>query len=151
MKIAVSTDKGGMEDEIFPMFGKSPTFTVVDTEQKEIKDNVVIKNPGAKLHHNQGVIAAKMLVTESVDTVITGNCSPRSYKVLFGAKIKVYQASGKVRDAVKKLLDNKLPPIKTIGAAAKPGGRGRRPDRGPTGPSMERPGLGGPPGGGGLI
>jgi len=150
MRIAVSTEKGGLDDEIFPMFGKAPTFTVIDTEQKEIKDNVVIKNPGAKLHHNSGILAAKALITEHADVVITGNCSPRSHKVLFEAKIKVYQAGGKVKDAVKKLLEGKLPPMKTVGTS-RPGGRGRRPDEGPGGPRMERPGLGGPPGGGGLI
>lgn len=149
MKVAVSTDKGGMNDKVFPMFGKSPTFTIVDTQQKEIKDNVVIKNPGASLKRNSGILAAKLLITQNVDAVITGNCSPRSHKLLFEAKIKVYQATGKVKDAVKKLLDKKLPPMKTVGIAARPGGR--RPDKGPRMPPVEKPGLGGPHSGGGYL
>ena len=36
MKIAVSTTKGGLEDNVSQIFGRCPTFTLVEVNDKEI-------------------------------------------------------------------------------------------------------------------
>jgi len=107
MKIAVSTEKGGLEDMVFPVFGRCQTFTIVEAEKK-IKGASVIPNPAMSAAGGAGIMAAQSIIDQGVNAVITGNCGPNAYGIFARAGIKVYLGSGKVEDAVKALLDGKL-------------------------------------------
>jgi len=143
MKIIVSTDKGGLNDLVYPIFGKSPTFTVLKIEKRKVKSSRILKNPAVFSGRKGGVILAQVLVDLKADAVITGNCGARAYKVLYDAGIKVYVGTGKVKDAVAALLKKKLPEITTIGKTGTYG-RGRR-GVGPRLPSRYKPDISRPP------
>jgi predicted Fe-Mo cluster-binding NifX family protein len=107
MKVAISTSKGGLEDDIFPVFGRAPTFTLVETTGKEEKA-VILPNPGAGAGGGAGITAAQAVAEAGTDAAITGSCGPNALAVLLASGIKVYLSSGKVKKAVKDLLDGKL-------------------------------------------
>ncbi len=107
MKILISTSKGGLEDNVFPVLGRCPTFTIVNTSKKE--GNVdILQNPGAKAGGGAGVSAAQAIIGAGADAVITSNCGPNALAVLLASGVNVYIGSGKVKDAVKELLEGKL-------------------------------------------
>ncbi len=124
MRIAVSTSKGGLEDGIFPVFGRCPTFTLVDTPVSEGGVRVV-KNPGAEAGGGAGIAAARSIADANAEAVITGSCGPNAMAVLLSCGIKVYTSSGGVRNAVDALLQGKLGQI-TSPTSAPHAGMGRR-------------------------
>jgi len=129
MKIAVSTFKGGLEDSICPMFGRCPTFTFleVDEKEKKILKTEVMPNPGGMAGGGAGIAAAQAVINSGARKVITGNCGPNAIAVLMQAGAEVYCFEGKVGDAVKKLFEGTLSPIQAPSVPGKFGmGFGRR-------------------------
>lgn len=137
MKILVSTAKGGLDDEVNPLFGRCQTFTIVDVDEKGKKINgaKVVPNPAWQQGGGAGIAAAQKVADIGASAVITGNCGPNAMVVLKQAGIKVYAASGKVKAAVGSFLANKLENIDSqsvpghfgMGAGiGLGGGRGRR-------------------------
>lgn len=123
MKVAVSTSRGGREDSVFPVFGRCPTFTVLETSGKPAKASV-ITNPGAAAGGGAGIAAAQAVVEAGANAVITGSCGPNALQVLLASGIEVYSGSGKVGAAVKDLAGGRLA---RIGQPAAPhSGMGRR-------------------------
>jgi len=113
MKIAVSTFKGGLEDSICPTFGRCPTFTIVEVDEKEKKilNANVTPNPGGRAGGGAGIAAAQAIVNSGAKSLITGNCGPNAMAVLAQAGIHAYLSGGKVGDAVRSLLEGKLPAV----------------------------------------
>lgn len=130
MKIAVSTGKGGLDDMVFPIFGRCQTFTIVEADNG-IKGSSVIPNPAMSAGGGAGIMAAQAIMERGANAVITGNCGPNAYGVFAQAGIKVYLGSGKVEDAVKALLEGKLQEMGGPSGPAKFGmGQGRGMGRG---------------------
>ncbi|MEM3556023.1 MAG: NifB/NifX family molybdenum-iron cluster-binding protein [Candidatus Micrarchaeia archaeon] len=111
MKVLISTSKGGLDDLVCPVFGRCPTFTLVEVDEKEkrIVKTEVMPNPGAMAGGGAGIAAAQAAINSGAKKVITGSCGPNAMAVLMQAGVNVYSCEGKVEDAVKKLLDGKLP------------------------------------------
>ncbi|MBD3209906.1 dinitrogenase iron-molybdenum cofactor [Candidatus Micrarchaeota archaeon] len=126
MKIAVSTNEGGLQDGVAPVFGRCPTFTIVTVEEKNIKNANVVPNPGSRAGGGAGVAAAQAVIDAGVQAVITQNCGPNAMAVLKNAKIDVYISSGTVESAVKQLLSGNLNAIDAPSTPGFPGGRGFR-------------------------
>ena len=125
MKIAVSTGKGGLDDMVFPVFGRCQSFTIVEAD-KEIKGSSVIPNPAMSAVGGAGIMAAQAIIDKGINAVITGNCGPNAYRIFAQAGIRVYLGSGKVEDAVKALLEGKLQEMGAPTGPAKFGmGQGR--------------------------
>ncbi len=102
MKIAVSTNGGGLEDTVSPVFARAPTFTIAEIENGEIKDVRVMQNPAAMAGGGAGIQAAQMLVNEGVRAVIAGNFGPNASGILAQSGIAMISSAGtKVEDAVK--------------------------------------------------
>ncbi len=114
MKIAVSTGKGGLDDVVFPIFGRCQSFTLVEAD-KEIKGSSVIPNPAISAAGGAGIMAAQVLIDQGINAVITGNCGPNAYRIFAQTGIKVFLGSGKVEDVVKALLEGKLQEITVPG------------------------------------
>jgi len=128
MKIAISTSEGGLKDNIYPVFGRCPTFTIATVEGDSIKKTEVMPNPGGQAGGGAGVAAAQAVINAGAEGIITGNCGPNALVVLQQANVKVYSFTGTVEDAVKELLAGKLPAISTPTAPGHFGmgfGRGR--------------------------
>ncbi len=112
MKILVATQtKGGLEDLVSPVFGRAPTFTVVEVENKEIKDTKVHTNTAAAGFRGVGIQAAQFAANEKVNAVIAGNIGPYASSVLAQTGIEI--ATGfvgmKAKDAVDLYLKGRAP------------------------------------------
>jgi predicted Fe-Mo cluster-binding NifX family protein len=54
LRIAIVTNNNkGLEDTISKEFGHSKTFTIIEIEEKEIKDIKIIQNPANKFNHGK--------------------------------------------------------------------------------------------------
>ncbi|MDI6889164.1 MAG: NifB/NifX family molybdenum-iron cluster-binding protein [Methanocellales archaeon] len=112
MKIVVATTVGGLDDTVSLVFGRCPTFTVVNVEGKKIKNSSVIRNQYAGAMGGAGIQAAQLVVNQGAKAVIAGNYGPNASMVFNQAGVEIVSAQGiSVRDAVKKYLEGELPPI----------------------------------------
>ena len=55
---------GGLEDEIFPHFGKAPTFTLVDIKNNLIYSTEIIKNSGE--HFGGNLTPSDILIEKNI-------------------------------------------------------------------------------------
>lgn len=102
MKIAVSTNNGGLDDVVSPVFARAPTFTIAEVESDKIKDVRVIQNPAAMAGGGAGIQAAQQLINEGVQAVIAGNFGPNAAGILAQAGISMISSPGtKVEEALK--------------------------------------------------
>jgi len=123
MKICIATNQGGLEDQVFPVFGRCPTFTFVDVEDKEIKNVEVIPNEFAGAMGGAGIQAAQLVANKGANVVIAGNYGPNAYPILNQAGISVVSAQGNVKDVIMKHVNGELPEI-TQSTAPRFGGMG---------------------------
>ncbi len=108
MKIAITTNKGGLDDQIADRFGRAPTFTIVELDDNtlEIKNVYVVENPGSKAGSGAGVRAVQKLVDEKVNIVIGPNPGPNAYIALQQSGIKVYAITGMTaKEALNRVIE----------------------------------------------
>ena len=116
MKIAVATEIGGLEDVVSPVFGRCRTFTIVETDRRDVKKVDVVSNASAQAMRGAGIQAAQTLVNLGVNAVIAGNFGPNAFNVLNQAGVALYMGAGmRVKDAVKALLNGSLQGITSSG------------------------------------
>lgn len=109
MKLAAATQQGGLSDQISPMVGRAPTFTLVEVEDDKIKDSSVMQNQFAQSASGAGIQAAQMLVNEGIKAILGGNFGPNLAGVFSQAGVQMYQVQGEtVENAVKKYLKGEL-------------------------------------------
>jgi len=123
-----ATTRGGLSDEVSPVFGRAPTFTVVTVEDGEFKDVEVIPNPYQGAPSGAGIQAAQLVASRGPKAAFAGNFGPNVTGVLAQAGVELVPTSGlTVQEAVKAYLDGTLTPQPS--AAFGPGmgtGRGMR-------------------------
>jgi predicted Fe-Mo cluster-binding NifX family protein len=129
-KIAVATQNGGLDDQVSSIFGRCPTFTMVEAEDEEIKDSEVIQNEhadDADERSGAGIQAASLVANEGVDAVIAGNFGPNVASVLNQSGVEMVAVSNlSVREAVNKYLSGEVNPITQATAPAMSGAGGGR-------------------------
>ncbi len=111
IRIAFATNKGGLDDFLSDRFGRAPTFTIVDVDEKtgEIKEVKIIENPGPKAGGGAGVRAVQKLIDEKVQIAVGPSPGPNAYMALQQAGIKIYTITGvTVKEALEKLLKELL-------------------------------------------
>lgn len=109
--LVAATTRGGLSDEVSPVFGRAPTFTVVTVEDGEVKDVEVIPNPYQGAPSGAGVQAAQLVASRAPKAVFAGNFGPNVAGVLAQAGVELVPTSGlTVKDAVKAYLDGALTP-----------------------------------------
>ncbi|MDI6916510.1 MAG: NifB/NifX family molybdenum-iron cluster-binding protein [Thermoplasmatales archaeon] len=108
MKIVVATTKGGLEDNVSPVFGRCQTFTIVDVEGKEIKNSEIVPNSYAGAMSGAGIQAGQFAVSKGANVVIAGNYGPNVSTVFSQANVEMIPAQGKVDDVIKKYLNREL-------------------------------------------
>ncbi len=111
MKIAVTTNKGGLEDDISAVMGRCAKFTIVEVEGQEIKKTEVLDNQLASAMGGVGIQAAQFLANQGVEVVISGNFGPNAFNILNQAGVKMVQAQGNVKEAVLKYAKGELKPL----------------------------------------
>ncbi|MFO7990808.1 MAG: NifB/NifX family molybdenum-iron cluster-binding protein [Thermoplasmata archaeon] len=97
MRIAIPTDgQQGMEDSISNHFGRCPTFTIYDTDTKEVE---VILNTSE--HMGGSGKPPELLSQQHIDVMITSNLGRRAVTMFKEFGIQVYcGARGTAKDAV---------------------------------------------------
>ena len=115
MKIAFPTGRGGLDDIVVSVFGRAPTFTIVNVENKEIVDTKIINNTASQYARGAGIQTASLLSNEGVSVVIAPAIGPNSYGILNEAGMKIYRGSGKVRELVNEYIEGKLNSIQPTG------------------------------------
>ncbi|MFP3909174.1 MAG: NifB/NifX family molybdenum-iron cluster-binding protein [Archaeoglobaceae archaeon] len=125
MKIAASTNDGGMDDTVTEMFGRTGSFTIVEVNGSETSSVEVVQHSGAR-GGGAGIVAAQTLADKGVEILLTGRVGPNAMEALSSSKIKIYRASGmKVEEAVKKLMQNELQEVKTAQGRGQGMGKGK--------------------------
>ena len=106
IKIAFTTNKGGLDDKIAERFGRAQTFTVVEVDDEgNVLSVEIVENPGARAASGAGIRAVQKLVDMKVDIVVGPNPGPNAYMALQQANIKLYVLPGlTVKDALDKIL-----------------------------------------------
>jgi predicted Fe-Mo cluster-binding NifX family protein len=109
VKIAIPTEKGGLDDVVYDRLGRAPTFTVVeaDTDTGEIVSVQVIRNPGYEAGSGAGVKAAEAIANAGAQVYAGPNPGPNAYAALQYFKIKVMPGfmGLPVKEAVKKIIE----------------------------------------------
>jgi len=99
MKLAITSTGRELISDLDPRFGRAKYFIVVDPESLEYE--VVENKQNLDLPQGAGIQAAKTIVDQNVDVLISGNCGPKAFKILEAAGIKVVTgAEGRVMDGV---------------------------------------------------
>ncbi len=117
IKIIAATTKGGLDDAISPVFGRSQTFSVVEVKGGEIKSTSIISNPYTASMGGAGIQAAQLVINEGANAVIAGSFGPNAYSVLAQAGVEIVQAQGIVRDVIMKYLRGEIKAMSQPSAA----------------------------------
>lgn len=107
MKIAVTSTGNELISDMDPRFGRAKYFIIVDSETLEYE--VAENRQNLNLPQGAGIQAAKTIVDQKADVLISGNCGPKAFQVLNAAGIKVVTgAKGRVIDAVTQYKSGQL-------------------------------------------
>jgi predicted Fe-Mo cluster-binding NifX family protein len=103
VKVAVSAEGPDLNARAGGRFGTSAYFIIVDTQTMAFE---AVENPGAAGQRAAGIQAVILAVSQKVDAVLTGFCSPTATKYLSENGIKVVTGiDGTVGDAVRQYLE----------------------------------------------
>jgi predicted Fe-Mo cluster-binding NifX family protein len=145
-KVAIATVKGGSADQVSPVFGRCQTFTIIEVENGEIKEEKVLQNEFASAERGAGIQAAGMVARENVEAVVAGSFGPNVYSVCGESGIKPLVASGiTAKEAAVKFEKGELEEISKADA----GGSPQMPDQGGLTGGRPGGGMGGGAGGAG--
>jgi predicted Fe-Mo cluster-binding NifX family protein len=124
MKIAVTANGADLDAPTSPVFGRCPTYILVDTETIQYE---AVANPAVSAGGGAGVQAAQFVIERGVQAVVTGNVGPNAFGVFQAAGTPVYLfKGGTVRQAVEAYKGGRLSPASSATVSAHAGmGRGR--------------------------
>jgi len=107
MRIAVTSTGNELISDMDPRFGRAQYFLIVDPETLEYE--AVENKQNLNLPQGAGIQAAKTVVDQNADVLISGNCGPKAFDVLNAANIKVVTgAKGRVMDAITQYKSGQL-------------------------------------------
>lgn len=110
MKIMISAAGPDLTARVGHRFGTSPYLIVVDTQTMAFE---AVSNPAAdNLQGGAGIMAVVLAISEKVDAVLTGYCSPTARRYLTENGIEVMTGiSASAADAVAQFQKRELPGI----------------------------------------
>ena len=107
MRIAISSTGRDLDANLDPRFGRAAYFIILDSETMAFK--VVENAQNLNSPQGAGIQAGKTLADQHIDTLITGHCGPKAFKVLQNAGVQVITgAGGRVADAIDQFKNGKL-------------------------------------------
>ena len=110
--IAFTTSGSSLGAELDPRFGRAQRFLLYNLEDQKIS---IIENDQSR-HATQGagIQAAEIIVRAGADTLVTGHCGPKAFRVLDAAGVTVYNCSAAtVQDALSGLQNGTLQSART--------------------------------------
>jgi predicted Fe-Mo cluster-binding NifX family protein len=127
MRIVVTSSGDDLESAVSPIFGRSPSYLLVDTDSGAVER---LANPAVGAAGGAGIQAAEYVVRQGAQAVLTGNVGPNAFDVLSAAGVAVYLvSSGTVAEAVSAFRAGSLAQASGATARAHSGSRrggGRR-------------------------
>ena len=107
MKIAFTSTGDGWKEKLDIRFGRAKGFFIYDTKTDSTK---FVDNANIEVEHGAGTSAAKKIIEEKVEILITGTVGPKAEEVLKAGKVKVYNGMGygNLDEAYQKYTDNEL-------------------------------------------
>ena len=108
MKIAFTSQGDGWKEKLDIRFGRTNGFFVYDTENESTKYISNLENIEAA--HGAGTSAARKIIHEKVEILITGKVGPKAEDVLKAGKVKIYNGMGygTLEEAYKKFQSGQL-------------------------------------------
>ncbi|MGQ9788858.1 MAG: NifB/NifX family molybdenum-iron cluster-binding protein [Candidatus Hadarchaeaceae archaeon] len=107
LKVGVANQgPGGLEDMVSPMFGRCPSFTILEVKDKEIKNVKVIPNQFLSSPSGVGIAVVQMLAGEGVNYILGGRFGPNVSAVSgqFGIQMVAVPPGVKVKDAINQYI-----------------------------------------------
>jgi predicted Fe-Mo cluster-binding NifX family protein len=107
--VAVSVASSeGLVSQVFPQFGRSPRFLLVDPVTRETEE---IANTATEAEHGAGPAAVALLRQKGASAVISGRFGPRAQEALSAAGMRplVVQPGLTVAEALEVLSDAAKP------------------------------------------
>lgn len=91
---------------VSPMFGRCPSFTIVEVEGEAIKGAKVLPNQYVSAPSGVGIAVAQMLASEDVRYILAGRFGPNVSAVAsqFGIQMIMVPPGTKIRDAIKQYV-----------------------------------------------
>ncbi len=106
MKICISSTGNTVEySNIDTTIHRCAFFLIVD---KETNSQKAIFNTIRESPNEIGAMVGQIVANEGIDAVITIDIGPRAFEIFERYGIKVYQAKGKIEDALKQFDQGKL-------------------------------------------
>ena len=106
MKIAISVVEPSLDSEVYPRFGRSQYFIVIDPETMQYES---VTNPNIEAPSGAGISTAQLVFKKGASVVITGSIGPKAHQALAAAGVRMLTGvSGPVRDAVANFKAGKL-------------------------------------------
>jgi predicted Fe-Mo cluster-binding NifX family protein len=107
MRIAIAT-KGlnGLDDSISEVFGRSPTFTIINIENNTIESIYPENNKSASVEHGAGPLTCTRLIKLGVNVVVAAEFGPTVSSMLKESGIKEIKVKvgTKVEDVLQSYL-----------------------------------------------
>lgn len=126
-----SGGSGGLNELMFSRFGRCPSFTFVNVENKEIREVKTFPNPASGAMGGAGIQAAQMIANNDAEELIVGFLGPNAAQSLNALNVKIYQAPNQeltIKEVIDLHLKGKLQIITSANVGAHQGmggGRGR--------------------------
>jgi len=107
MRVGISATGRDLNSKVDDRFGRCPWFLVVDGDSLEFE---AVENRHAEEGMGAGMGAAKDLIDERVEAIISGQVGPKAYEILKAVGIDIFLVSGgiTVRDALERLKRGEL-------------------------------------------
>lgn len=107
MRIAVTTSGDTLAAPLDSRFGRAARFIIYNTDTKGFQSLDNAQNLNAA--QGAGIQAAQTVASAGVNSLITGHCGPKAFRVLQAAGIKVYNCeAATVEEALGLLEEGKL-------------------------------------------
>ena len=107
MIVAIPTSGKNMDSRVDSRFGRAVGFILYDTEKRSCKH---VENRLDELAlEGAGVQAARFLLREKVEAVITGHCGPKAFLLFSEAGVPVYSGVNcSIAESLEALASDKL-------------------------------------------
>ena len=110
-RIAFATQgPGGLNDIVSPIFGRCPTYTIVEIDNGQVVNTKVIQNYAGGAIRGAGIQAAQIIASEGATTVVAGSFGPNASMALSSMGIRMIAGvSGiTVQEAVDRYIKGEL-------------------------------------------
>ncbi len=107
MLIAITSCGENLDSQLDPRFGRAQKFIIYDLQQEAF--HAVDNSINLNLAQGAGIQAAKTVIDNGAQVLISGHCGPKAFKVLNDSKIKVLHSEEiAVKDVISAYKSGKL-------------------------------------------